>query len=851
MLKFFLKKKKPGPVSQDSSTQVRFREKYIAFQLLLHENNNALEIMADIEEKMTGEYLFDINYIAERASAVSESMSRLIGHLNDLSHNRYAVLHKSYESIRARIDAALQSRIEIPPADDVISLQKIQADMTLVAGGKMANLGEIRTSLGIPVPEGFVVTSSAFKRFVEHSQLQEKLSSSLSGLNIKNMIEIQEASRAIQEMIISAELPVEVERHIREAALELFSISRQKQGFSVRSSAIFEDGDFSFAGQYETLLHVKPDSIIRSYKTVVASLFSPRAIYYAKTKGFSEGDMVMAVGVMEMVSARAGGVLYTRDPNGPDRNVMIINGVWGLAKAVVDGKMKTDTFVIERNSGALLEADIGEKSHKITAGIDNGIHIVDVEERLRNEPCLTATEIGELVRYALDLESHYGKPQDIEWAVSDIGEVFILQTRPLRLMKQEKVSAIPRRVDGFTVLIDKGVIASRGIGAGPVYFVRSDDDLQGFPEGAVLVSKATSTRFVTVMDRAAAIITDIGGATGHMASLAREYQIPAILNTDSATRVLQQGQEITVDAFHCTVYEGRVPELIDYAAQKKKIFQETNLFHMLDRVLKHIVPLHLYDPEAVSFTPGHCITYHDITRFAHEKAMAEMFGLSDTDSMEKEETISLKAGIPVDAHILDVGGGVREGTRKATPEDILSVPFVPFLKGMMAMKWPQSRAADAKGFFSMMAHTASIPEAQLQETALRSFAILSDRYMNFSIRLGYHFSMVEAFAGDTLNDNYIKFFFKGGGAAADRRLRRVRLISELLEMMDFRVKVTEDVISAVLLKFNRPEIEKRLEIMGKLTAFTKQLDMAMFNEDITDWYRDEFVRDHMKSLEMG
>ncbi|MDP2156761.1 MAG: PEP/pyruvate-binding domain-containing protein, partial [Nitrospirota bacterium] len=573
MFNFFKKKKKANERGQEISTQERFRQKYTAFQQLLHENNHALEIMADIEEKMTGEYLFDINYITGRASAISESMSRLVNHLDNLSHGKYAQLHRSYESIKDRIDAALQNRIEIPQADDILPLQQIQADMTLIAGGKMANLGVIRHSLNIRVPEGFVITSSAFKRFMEHSQVQEKLSKMLSGLNIKNMVEIEEASRAIQEMIIEAELPPELERHILEATDDLYSRSRQKQGFSVRSSAIFEDGDFSFAGQYETLLHVKPDRIIRSYKTVVASLFSPRAIFYAKNKGFSEGDMVMAVGVMEMVSARAGGVLYTRDPNDPGRNVMIINGAWGLAKAVVDGKMKTDTFVIERNSGALLETNIGEKSHMYAAGIDGGLHVAEVEEQLHNAPCLTKTEINGLGRYALDLETHYGKPQDIEWAVSETGEVFILQTRPLRLMKQETATKIPRRIDGYAVLIDKGVIASRGIGVGPVYFVRSDDDLQGFPEGAVLVSRTTSTRFVTVMERAAAIITDIGGATGHMASLAREYQVPAILNTDSATRILQQGQEITVDAFHCNIYEGRVPELLDYAAKKKKSFQ--------------------------------------------------------------------------------------------------------------------------------------------------------------------------------------------------------------------------------------------------------------------------------------
>jgi pyruvate,water dikinase len=315
--------------------------------------------------------------------------------------------------------------------------------------------------------------------------------------------------------------------------------------------------------------------------------------------------------------------------------------------------------------------------------------------------------------------------------------------------------------------------------------------------------------------------------------------------------VLRQGQEVTVDAINCNVYEGRVEQLLEYDRGRKDSLKETNLFHLLDRTLQFIVPLRLVDPESEHFRPEYCTTLHDITRFSHEKAMDEMFGLSDTDEMEGESTISLAAGVPMDAHMIDVGGGMRPGVEKALPEDILSVPYISFLKGLRAMKWPEPRAADAKGFFGMMAHAASITEEQLQQTAIRSFAIVSEHYMNFSIRLGYHFSMVEAFAGDTVNDNYVRFFFKGGGAATDRRLRRVRLISELLELMDFKVKITEDVINAVLLKFKKAEIEKRLEMMGRMTVFTKQLDMAMYNDDITDWYRDEFVRDHMQTLGIG
>jgi pyruvate,water dikinase len=164
---------------------------------------------------------------------------------------------------------------------------------------------------------------------------------------------------------------------------------------------------------------------------------------------------------------------------------------------------------------------------------------------------------------------------------------------------------------------------------------------------------------------------------------------------------------------------------------------------------------------------------------------------------------------------------------------------------MRGMTWPEPRAADAKGFLGMMAHTATIPEEELRGTAEKSLALIGGNYMNFSIRLGYHFSQVEAWVGEQINDNYVRFFFKGGGAVRDRRLRRVRLIAEILAQMDFQVRVSDDVIRALAAKYRRPQLEGTLEALGKLTAYTKQLDMAMFNEAVTDWYRDEFAREHL------
>jgi pyruvate,water dikinase len=225
--------------------------------------------------------------------------------------------------------------------------------------------------------------------------------------------------------------------------------------------------------------------------------------------------------------------------------------------------------------------------------------------------------------------------------------------------------------------------------------------------------------------------------------------------------------------------------------------------------------------------------------------MQEMFDIGKGHDIKETKTIDLAAGIPIDVHILDIDGGIKENIKKASPEDILSIPLSALLTGMRGMRWPGPKPADAKGFLGTIANTASIPEEQLYEIGKKSFSIVSRNYMNFSIRLGYHFSMIEAYASDNLNDNYIKFFFKGGGASHDRRLRRVRLITEILKNMGFRMNVKEDLINAILTKYKKTTIEEMLVALGKLTAYTKQLDMVMFNDAITDMYVEDFLKEHV------
>lgn len=837
------------------SSAEAFKGKLLAFQLLLEKNNHALEVLADMQEKMSGDYLFDRHYIDTKWRLISENVLGIIENLNILSQDKYSQLYKRYDEINKDIEQFSSRIFQIPVSALTIPIEELNRVMANIAGGKMANIGEINSLLHLPTPEGFAITAYSFKRFMEHNNFSKKINEKLASLAIEKMQELDTLSKEIQDMVIQGEIPDDLENAIKNAVEGLkvkVENSSRLRGHSpplmvsVRSSAMQEDGEFSFSGQYATFLNVPEDLVVQRYKEVIASLFTSRAIYYYKTKGFSEEEMVMAVGVLRMVDALTAGVIYTRDPNDPEKDSMIINAVWGLGKAVVDGLLESDAYVVSRKDGSTLQQRVAVQQTMLVCSDKGAIEGIRVPEEMKDHPCLTADQIKALCSSAMLLEDHYGSPQDIEWAIDRDNRTHILQSRPLRVFSRKPSAAkLPTRIEKYNILLDKGIIACKGIGCGKAFILKDEESLKDFPDGAVLIARQANPKFVTVMNKASAIISDIGCATQHVASIAREYQVPTILDMGIATSTIKDGQEITVDAINCNVYDGRVEELLTFAVQRST-FKDTHLFKTLEQVLKGIAPLSLTDPADENFKPEYCKTLHDITRFAHEKAMHEMFVLGGDCNTEWPQTIALAADMPFTVRLLDIDGGIKEHVNMATAEDILSIPFSAMLRGMRTMSWPKPRSADVIGIVGMMARAATLSEEQLYKTGEHSFALVSKNYMNFSLRLGYHFSLVESYVSKNINDNYIKFFFNGGGAAADRRLRRLRLIKETLKKMDFRVvQIKEDVLNATLVKYKQQDIEKKLVILGKFTAYTKQLDMLLDNDNTTDWYIEEFEKDHM------
>jgi pyruvate, water dikinase len=833
-----------------------FRFKYASFKDLLASNTELLNIVTDIEEKLRGQDVFGMSYIRSQSTRAVFHTLRMVKSLDDLSGHRYPSLFEVLEEINHAIKEELGKRKELPVCEWVLPYSRITKETVDWVGGKNANLGELVNKAGLAIPEGFAITTCAYDFFLEQNDLVDEINRMRMDIDPSDPTAINTVGEEIQRLMISARVPLELEEAIISAYDAMVDAIRQKGGnaaasppVALRSSAIGEDSELSYAGQYVSILNVPRDRIIQTYKYVLASLYTPRAISYRLNKGMRDEDIAMSVACIEMVQSVASGVIYSRHPFDLSEDTILINAVWGLGPYAVDGVITPDSYIVAKDKElTVLKTTCSHKPVQLTADEGGGLSERPVEEEKQDSLCLAPEQIRTLAEYALKLEKHYEYPQDIEWSLDPHGRLLVLQARPLHLeqMGKEGLQTFPR-VDGYPVLVEGGSVAFPGVGSGPAFHVRSDGDLANFPAGAVLVAKHSSPQFVLVMKKARAIVTDAGSVTGHMASLAREFGVPAVLGVKTATAVISQGEEVTVDAYSGRVYQGQVPELIALQKKRESAMKDTPVYQTLRRVADWIVPLHLVDPRAANFLPEFCETIHDIMRLVHELSYKEMFRISDVVSnTEGAGAMKLRAPIPLDLHIIDLGGGLSGAdgyTRWVTVDQVTSTPFKALLRGMLHenLRNQGPRPIDLGGFLSVMRQQMLSPNNLAERFGDRSYALISDKYLNFSSRIGYHYSVLDTYAGETVNKNYITFSFKGGAADDVRRNRRARAIAAIFEALDFSVDVREDRVDARFYKYELPLIEDRLDMVGRLLQFTRQMDMLMQCEEAVDALAKSFL----------
>lgn len=447
-----------------------------------------------------------------------------------------------------------------------------RADVGLV-GGKSSSLGELTSSVDVPVPYGYATTANAYRYFMEKTGQNKKIHKMLQELqDVEDSVELHEVCTKIRESICSATMPEDLAEQIGKAYEELAEKVGEKNPFvAVRSSATAEDlPDASFAGQQDTYLNVTGrDMVIRKVKECYASTFTDRAVYYRAKKNFDHENVALSAAVQMMADAKAAGVMFTVNlATGADDSIMI-EGSWGLGEYIVQGTVTPDNFVVDKDSLTITSRRINEKSIELIRKEGGDVEERKVEPERAKAQVISDEQIAQLADYAKRIEKHYGCYMDMEWAVDHKDRLWILQARPETVWskknKEKKSEEETVMTTDHNVLV-KGLPASPGMAAGKCHVITDPKDIDTFKEGEVLVTTMTSPDWVPAMKKAVAIVTDAGGMTCHASIVSRELGIPCVVGTKSrsveATGVLKTGQDITIDARNGIIYDGIVADLV-------------------------------------------------------------------------------------------------------------------------------------------------------------------------------------------------------------------------------------------------------------------------------------------------
>lgn len=732
------------------------------FRRLLEQNTAALELMAEMERALGGEYIFDRAFLARSAHELARLVQRTVHCLNGLSGNRHLDLYDRFQAVRDRIEDVLAGGAGLDSAGPTLPYDRAGWDVEVLVGARNALLAELGRRFGLPVADGFAVTPAGAGALASEGALDEALDQELRGL---------------------------------------FRRVGRKRPVAVFASPA-QDADTA-----SEILLMEPDvaSLREALRRVLAA--SP-----------SRAGTPPALGVREAQAAAVSGLMRTLTPGRGGGALAVI--------AAAEAPEAPEEYLVSRVAPfPPLRSAISAKP--LGRVLPDGLKSLGAtsEGAYRGSALLPPAWLAELAGAGMAAERILGRPQEIAWSFSAKGRLRLESFRPLA-SPEESGEAGPS-VDPAQALARGGETAQSGVGAGVVVHVAEDDDGEDFPPGAVAVARAAVPRLSAVLRRASALVTEIGTSAGHLATIAREFRVPALFGLRGALEALRPGMEVTVDASGRAVYQGVQEPLLSARTPGQELDPSDPEYLLLRRMLRHIQPLRLTDPSSPDFRSEGCRTYHDILHFAHEEAMSELADIQGRHPGLHAAHARRLEGAPMDIRLLDTGGGIAgEPGAGVAPEDIRCAPLRAFLRGLSAPgAWNTEPARLSPG--DLLRGMARSEELLASPAGSGNLAIVSDLSLNLSLRLGYHFSVVDAHLSDTPGQNVIYFRFVGGLADEARRERRARLIRLILEGLGFLVESKGDLVTGRLKAASREDAERVLARLGELTAFSRQMDTAM------------------------
>ncbi|HTQ57099.1 MAG TPA: PEP/pyruvate-binding domain-containing protein [Bryobacteraceae bacterium] len=820
----------------------RVRARYASFRELLAVNNESLELMAGLQD--------DLQYVPPRQDVLGDRIGTIfsrvggvIDALERLTGLRQSALSAALASQRQEVERYAASLGEMSRPRISAWLSELHAGSEGEAGSKAAMLGEIRNKMGLPVPEGFVLTTEAYRQYCGLA-LWEEVRDATRELDPNDLEAIHRVSAMLTRRALELPLPRVVEVAITARAEALLS---KGGSVAVRSSGRAEGGARSYAGQFLSLLNVPLEQALDAYKQVIAARFNERALAYRLSTGLLEVDNPMAALFLMMVPARAAGIMYTRDPADPKSKTLWITATKGLGQEIASGRVPADLYRVSRSRPHdVVERSLVRKQEELVLQDGGGVAYVPLGPGAQDESSLPDEGLRTLAEWGVRLEDHFHTPQDVEWVLDRDGKFWVVQSR--QLVNAESSQSKSRARTKSEPLLAGGRTVYPGQTSGKAFLVDEIQNIGSAPSGAIVFIRKPSPEIVEVFPRIAGLVAEWGNIAGHAAALLREFQIPSVFQMTGAFEKLATGDPVSLDAVQARLYPGVLWPPVRKEASITERYRE----RAGDPISNRLLTLNLLDPNAHNFRPAGCKSAHDILRYCHEKAIEAMFEVNDRELERSAHSArSLDTPLPLNVSVLDLGGGLAPldgAVRRVKPAEIVSRPFQALWKGVShpGVTWLREMPASVGDLASVLANALTPQSGGMRALGEKSYLLVAAEYMNLNSRLAYHYSLVDACLSDTPGNNYISFRFEGGGASRNRRSLRACFLERCLTRHGFRADRRGDLVNAWFRKAPADQTAERLDILGRLIACSSQLDMYMNSREMMNWYADQFLSGNYK-----
>ena len=815
-----------------------FAMRHHIFKLFLKSWNKFQETMTDVEYTLCCDHPFGLYRVHELCCSVATQVFQCIHHLERLDAEPCANLKARFDLLQKEVAGFVYPESICPVGPLCIALGTGSLDDALrlhLIDPATARLEKLRVHFPNNVPQGFVLTQTACQHFFGQGDLLKELARRTQAAGGYAPLHLAKLSETLGSFIENKELPDEV----RDCVLsEIHALRGRLSGGNWRLLLrgrlwpVLSDGHkagdmrdpglllwgpaVSLAASDEEILHALVVTLARKYRA--------QALIYRRARGLTDCDAGYCVACLAVEEPMIGGLAHTGTPLDPEGRTLTLYACAGLPQ-----EMEYSTLPVET----------------VTLNSHDGTEHVSPDAPQAPRMLLTPERTAKIADFArkVALDRHW--PLSLTFVMTRKEDLMILLARPLHI---EEPQHYPHNQSDAELLLAGGMAVSLGRVSGRVIIARSWEDVRHFPPGGILVVPDDQYTWVSIIDRAAGIIAEKGVLGSRLGSLAREFGKPALFGMQDAMSRLTYGQEVTLCVDQKAVYAGHCKELLEGVSKPCDHMVGSPVWHLLQHAAERILPFTM-DVDSVDFRSRNCRTYHDIARFCHERAVSAMFSLGAAKKYAPTRVKQLVDEVPKQFWVVNLSNGFATTPKGPFIDisEICSVPMAALWRGMNAFPWEGPPPVDGKGFLSVLfeatANPNLEPSAQTSYFSEKNYFLISRDYASLHSRFGFHFVSVEANLGERSRENSIVFQLRGGAADIERRMLRVRFVSEILWEFGFASQLANDALVARIEGVSQEEGIQFLYVCGYLTIHTRQLDMIMQDRTQVQQRHDAMISD--------